>query len=176
MKNMNGKKPIKSCGCYTRLKLSIRRKNTIKHGKINTQEYNSWKSMKRRCKDNKGKGSHRYFGRGITVCKRWLNSFENFYEDMGPKPGKEYSIERINNAGNYEPGNCVWATPKEQGRNRENNRLFNINGIEKTLPEWSEITGVKLWILKRRIYIKQIAIEEAIFPIDFNGIDSTEVD
>jgi hypothetical protein len=79
--------------------------------------------MKSRCYDSKRNGYKNYGGRGIKVCDRWLNSFENFLTDMGRKPGPEYSIDRIDNDGNYEPGNCRWATMQEQSQNKRTSKL-----------------------------------------------------
>jgi hypothetical protein len=85
-------------------------------------EYGTWFNMKTRCLNKKTKKYKDYGGRGIRICERWLNSFKNFFADMGCKPGPEYSIDRINNDGNYEPGNCRWATSKEQRNNQRNVR------------------------------------------------------
>jgi hypothetical protein len=74
--------------------------------------------MRERCYSKNDKRYDRYGGRGIKVCERWINSFSNFYEDMGPKPSSRHSIDRINNEGNYEPSNCRWATPQVQMINR----------------------------------------------------------
>ena len=82
-------------------------------------EYIAWGNMKQRCFNKNFVSYHRYGGRGITVCERWLNSFENFISDMGFRPAKGYSIDRINNDGNYEPSNCRWATKTEQLLNRK---------------------------------------------------------
>jgi hypothetical protein len=106
----------KSCGCVQK---NVWKTIFIKHNKYNTSEYNAWKNMKQRCNNSKRKDYVNYGGRGIKVCDRWLNSFINFYKDMGSKPGPEYSIDRYpNNDGNYEPSNCRWATSTEQNRNK----------------------------------------------------------
>jgi hypothetical protein len=88
----------------------------------NTSEYRSWQAMIQRCTNQNATGYERYGGRGIVICDRWLNSFEAFYEDMGSKPGPDYSIERRENDGNYEKNNCYWATRVTQ----QNNRRINV--------------------------------------------------
>lgn len=106
-----------SCGCYSREDVNH---SHPKHGMSYTLEYRTWLLIKRRCYKQNLHNYHRYGGRGIRVCKRWLgpNGFVNFYRDMGPKPSPAYQIDRTDNDGNYTPGNCRWATPTQQARNR----------------------------------------------------------
>ena len=94
--------------------------------------------MKQRCSDPGHIEYHRYGARGIRMCERWRNSFEAFLDDMGLRP-KGCSIDRIDVNGNYELSNCRWATPKEQSRNKRNNRIITIGDESKSVVEWSEI-------------------------------------
>jgi len=104
-----------SCGCLHREQLGNRQRT---HGRRHTAEYEAWCNMRRRCSDANGKDWPLYGGRGISVCARWDSSFEAFYADVGDRPGRGYSIDRIDVNGNYEPGNVRWATASEQRRNR----------------------------------------------------------
>jgi hypothetical protein len=105
----------RSCGCLASEMSSERNRQNITHGQTRSLAYASWAAMKQRCRTNTRKS---YGYRGVTVCERWLHSFENFLADMGPRPGKQYSIDRISVDGHYEPGNCRWATWKQQAANR----------------------------------------------------------
>lgn len=93
----------------------------IKHGKVGFPEYVVWKGMRQRCNDPNHKNYSDYGGRGIRVCKRW-DSFELFYQDMGPRPKGRMTIDRKNNLGHYTPSNCRWSTMKTQNNNRRSRR------------------------------------------------------
>ncbi len=146
-------KHTKSCGCYSRDKVSQRR---LKHGhtltlKLRTAEYRAWSHIKSRCYNKNVYNYCDYGGRGIKVCDRWLESFENFLADMGMKPDKRYSIDRIDNNGNYEPSNCRWASPKQQANNKKNNNYITHKGIALTLQLWAEKIGIKPQTLRGRL-------------------------
>lgn len=112
-----------SCGCRVAEKnaeLRMTHGHTVNDGR--TPEYGSWSGMNKRCHNPNNRAYPDYGGRGIQVCPEWRESFEAFYAHIGPKPGPGYSVDRINNDGNYEPGNVRWATAKEQANNRRNSK------------------------------------------------------
>lgn len=115
-----------SCGCL---------QGNRTHGLSNCQEYESWRAIRQRCLNSKCKSFKNYGGRGIAICNRWLESFENFLADMGHAPAPRMQIDRIDNNGNYEPSNCRWATVKEQSRNRRNNHFVTVDGQEMVLMD-----------------------------------------
>lgn len=141
-------------------------------------EYGIWQAMKRRCDSPSVPTYNRYGGRGIKVCDKWLHDFWEFYKDMGQRPGDEYTLERRNNDGNYEPSNCFWATRTEQARNRSSNCLVDYNGKMITLAELSEITGIQSRTLQWR-HNNGFVGEDLIQPLlknvkyEFNGISRT---
>jgi hypothetical protein len=115
-------------------------------------EYRAWLNMKSRCFSQSYRDRHRYSGRGITVCQEWVESYEAFYQAVGPRPGPGYSLDRYpDNNGNYEPGNVRWATKKEQSRNRHDNHLLTFEGQTKPLTAWAEERRVEPYILFARI-------------------------
>jgi hypothetical protein len=137
-----------SCGCWP----SDRMKQVGKtHGLSKTPEYRTWQAMKRRCTSPADAHYSSYGGRGIKVCDRWLNSFENFLADMGKKPAPKYTLDRIDNNGNYEPSNCRWATRMEQSSNIRSNRRLLFNGEEKTVAEWARTLGTTSTVIFSRL-------------------------
>lgn len=132
----------RSCGCYSRERASETAKRVKRvHGMKGTPEHNIWSSMRARCHDARNPKYARWGGRGIRVCERW-QSFEAFLADMGPRPGPGYSLDRIDNNGDYEPGNCRWATAKEQASNTRRNRYVELSGERMTLSEFLRRYGL----------------------------------
>lgn len=130
--------------------------------------YQSWGQMKSRCLNPRHHAFSGYGGRGIAICERWLNSFEYFLEDMGERPGG-LSLERIDNDGNYEPGNCKWATMLEQGNNRKTNQFLMWNGIRYTQSQLSRMVGISHGAFVKRL--RRMTVEEAMStPINYAKI------
>lgn len=121
------------------------------HRLSHTPEHHVWRLILWRCYNKNCEQYENYGGRGITVCDRWRNDFMNFWNDMGPRPGPGWTIERRNTNGNYEPDNCFWATQKEQQNNRRNNRLITFDGRTQTLSMWSDETGINRSVITRRL-------------------------
>jgi hypothetical protein len=132
----------KSCGCLQREIVSVICADKVKHGMARSPEYNIWVKMKSRCYNEKDPKYSYYGGRGIKVCRQWDESFDAFFSDMGKKPSREHSIDRIDVNGNYEPSNCRWATAKTQSRNKRNHRLVEYCGKKIPLSEACEKSGV----------------------------------
>jgi hypothetical protein len=137
-----------SCGC--------KRINTLSrimatHGKTYTKEYNTFRGMLERCSNKNHRAYKNYGARGITVCDRWLNSFENFLEDMGEKPSSKHSLDRIDNNGNYEPSNCRWVDNKTQSTNQRTNLKIKYKGETKCLSRWAKHLNIKYNTLYARI-------------------------
>jgi len=131
-----------ACGCYSPHRT---------HGMSKTPEYKIWTAMVQRCTTVKHQAYKDYGGRGIKVCERWRHSFENFLDDMGKRPSPLYSLDRIDNDGNYEPGNCRWATQTEQTNNQRNNHIVEFNGESLTINQWAEKTGINSTTIHQRI-------------------------
>jgi hypothetical protein len=134
-----------SCGCFGKRK-------SITHGRHDTRTYQAWHSMRQRCLNALHRAYPSYGGRGITICRRWLDSFEAFLKDMGERPDNR-SLDRIDNDGNYKPDNCRWATCSEQQRNTRANRLLTHNGMTKCVSEWAENTGIHRATIRGRLRI-----------------------
>lgn len=136
-----------SCGCYHKESASLR---FTTHGMVGCPEYCTWKRIRQRCNNNKNPDYPQYGGRGIVVCSEW-SSFEQFYADMGPRPSKDHSLDRIDNNGNYCKNNCRWATANEQANNKRSNKALTHKGETRTMSQWAAESGMCYSTLRGRI-------------------------
>lgn len=122
-----------------------------KHGMHGTREYRAWVHMKHRCYNPSCRSYHSHGGRGIKVHQSWVSDPRQFLSDMGPHPGKGYSLDRVDNDGDYEPGNCRWATPTQQARNTRSNRRLTFKGETLTVQEWANKLKISRKTLTSRL-------------------------
>lgn len=146
------------------LSCSRTRGNARYHGKSKTAEYRSWWMMRYRCSAPLNSGYPNYGGRGIRVCRQWCNSFAKFFEDMGPKPSPDHSIDRIDNDGPYSPENCRWATREQQASNKRHGngppRRFTIAGKTGNISQWARRLGISRERVRQRLlkYPPEVAL------------------
>lgn len=148
---------IASCGC-------LLSESHIKHGaalggKVTT-EYKIWRGIKERCLNTNNIGYVNYGGRGIKICERWVNSFESFLADMGCRPSRQHSIDRINNDGDYEHLNCRWATSADQQNNKRTNKFIVFQGRKLTIAQWAGLLKMNKDVLGSRL--KKWGIEKSL--------------
>lgn len=137
-----------SCGCMAASRLADA---TRTHGLSRSKVYATWCGMKARCSDPNSTDFKNYGARGIRVCERWAESFDDFLTDMGHPPSRNHSIDRIDNAGGYEPGNCRWAIKRVQANNTRANVILHYKGRSQTLAEWARELGLPYIGLRHRI-------------------------
>lgn len=113
--------------------------------------YGKWRSMKCRCYNRNDKRFKNYGARGIRVCSQWRESFAQFLADMGPSFKRGLTLERVDNDGNYTPGNCRWATYEDQLNNTRRNRNVTIDGVTRTVSQWSRISQVHTQLIYYRL-------------------------
>lgn len=142
-----------SCGCW----------RSKRHGMTHTQVHKIWSGMISRCICKTHPSYPRYGAKGIVICERWLR-FENFFEDMGHPP-RGLTIERNDSKGNYEPGNCRWATYTEQARNISTNHRVTFNGKTLCLAEWEEITGFLASTIRQRLKARWTPGDALMLPL-----------
>jgi hypothetical protein len=137
----------------------------LRHGHCSRKkwspEYSIWMGMRVRCRDPKAKDYPRYGGRGIKVCERW-EIFENFLTDMGERPSPDHSVERDDNDGHYEPGNCQWSTPKDQNRNMRTNFVVEYQGTKMILKDAAEKAGLNYYTVWSRIARQGWSVADAL--------------
>lgn len=138
-----------SCGCIRAETMG----NTARtHGLSKRSEYKIWSKIKDRCYNVNSDNYRHYGGRGIKVCARWLESFENFLSDMGDRPSMNHSVDRFpDKNGDYDPSNCRWATQKQQTRNQKNNVSIQHDGHTLTIIEWAEKLNIRYSMLRWKL-------------------------
>jgi hypothetical protein len=149
-----------SCGCLHKEKVSI-------HGMTGTPTFRSWETMKQRCTNPKSPDYEYYGGRGISVCDAWLNSFETFLSDMGERPNGA-TLDRVETDGDYEPGNCRWATYRQQVRNRRDTVTVSFRGKTQDLYQWEAETGISARAIRQRIKAGWLPDKALTTPINTN--------
>ncbi len=159
----------RSCGCLR----SEKRPTAVRSGMGKSKVHAAWSQMKQRCYNQARREWRRYGGRGITVCDRWRDSFENFRADMGDPP-KGHSLDRINNDGNYEPANCRWADVFTQQGNRRNTHRFPWRGEAKTLTEIALMENVAFCSLRNKVKIYGMTVEQAVAECRARGLTFKE--
>lgn len=138
----------RSCGCLHRETLPNYNRT---HGGFGTVLYRLWQGMITRCTNPNEPSFKCYGGRGIRVCDKWLHDFAAFRTDVGERPSAAYSLDRIDNDGNYEPGNVRWATKSQQMRNNRNTLKIEHGGACMSAVEWSERTGIAAQSIRQRL-------------------------
>jgi hypothetical protein len=151
----------RSCGCDGRERVSAASRT---HGRTSDSIFTIWSGMRQRTRNPNSGGYENYGGRGVTMCDRWFDSFEAFLSDMGERPSELHSIERIKNDRGYAPGNCRWATGKEQCRNRRNNHIVIYRGKSMTLMDACEKggAGISWHTARNRIERQGWSVEQAV--------------
>jgi hypothetical protein len=144
------------------------------HCQSHTPEYRAWYQMNRRCHDPRHGSFNDYGARGITVCDRWRESFLAFLSDLGPRPSTRHSLDRRDNNRGYEPGNCRWATPKEQANNTRRTRRITVDGVTRTLKEWADLRGVRPSFILTRIVRLGWSPERAVTQPAYRPLPSLE--
>ena len=148
-----------SCGCN---RGENGKQSWTTHGRSQSAEYGHWLAMIRRCSVPDNQDYAYYGGRGIRVCSRWANNINAFIEDMGPIPGPEFTIDRVDGNGNYEPGNCRWSTREEQSNNRRHVRKYEVDGQLMSIAQIARQKNIPYSTLFDRVNKNGMSLEQAL--------------
>jgi hypothetical protein len=151
LQQLTGKRGSRQCGKCPR----------IRGGDCYSPEYKVWNAARNRCHNPKAQAYGNYGERGIVMCERWRLSFRDFLEDMGVRPSKDHSLDRIDNNGNYEPENCQWTTRKKQAQNRRSTKLLTLNDVTLSVGDWEKRKGLAHHTINNRLK-RGWSVEEAI--------------
>lgn len=161
----------KSCGC---LKAELNKSRALKHGHYNERLYKIWFDMKRRCYNNNRKAYKYYGAKGITVCKEWLNSYNNFHNwALSHGYNNNLTLERIDFNGNYCPENCKWIPQSEQTQNSSHNHFITFNNKTLTISQWSKEIGIAPKTIRERLN-KGWNIKKVLSSQRYNGYDTSK--
>lgn len=155
----------RSCGCFARelhTKHGMAVRDRFPDGRKEHPVYVIWSAIKARCFNPRHSSFSEYGGRGITMCIRWKQSFSAFHDDMGDRPTPKHTIERNDNSGNYEPGNCRWATRAEQNENTRQTRLLTYDGTTLSVGKWARRLGVDRKTITARLDRYGWSVERAL--------------
>lgn len=152
----------RSCGCALTEMLVARNQSLKTHGMKDSPEWRAWHCMKCRCLNSRNAAFPRYGGRGITVCKEWQESFIKFFSHVGPRPTPQHSLDRIDNNGNYEPGNVRWATWLEQNNNRCTTRKIEVRGEAISIAEVARRYQIPETTLHRLLFQQHWTIDQVL--------------
>jgi len=145
----------RSCGCYAlELKVSLNTTHGFSNNRKDYPEYHVWLGMKARCYNKNNDRYADWGGRGITVCKKWVNDFQTFLSDMGRRPSDKHSIERKDNNNGYSPENCYWATKADQNRNTRANVYYECDGKRMVITDWAKYLCVSRSVIKKHLRTK----------------------
>lgn len=158
-----------SCGCYNK---DINAARFLKHGQHRNPAYHCWQAVKNRCLRPGSAGYEDYGGRGITMCPEWRDDFAAFLRDMGPRPSRRHSVDRIDNDGDYEPSNCRWATQSEQNLNQRRTVFVEVSGELATVHELAAAAGLPSNLVKRRLR-RGLSLQRALDPKRYGARDPT---
>lgn len=162
----------KSCGCLSREK---RKLGNVIHGLAYHELQSTYQNMISRCNNKNNKEYKNYGGRGIKVCSEWMSSFKNFLSDMGERPSKIHSLDRIDNNGNYCKENCRWATQREQASNKRVNRMIVFNGVEDTVSNMAKRHGLIYTTLHYRLKYLGWSVEKSILTPPRNKVNQASI-
>ena len=153
---------VHACHVRSGASKSCHGKSQASHGATGSKAYRAWTTIKQRCLNKKHASYGSYGARGVNLHPDWVKDFPAFAAHLGAPPSETHTVERLDNSKGYEPGNVVWATPKEQARNRKSNRWLTIDGVEACIVDWCAFTGINPSTAHNRMRLYGCTPEQAV--------------